>query len=216
MLNINELRSVYAKLNKLSNGIDPITGKTINAIDLNNAETKLLFQQLLEVVTTYGKILNAISDGIVLKIEKPVKEPKCNFSVQNQAISSLQPSAEPISISMIANNINSKLVSDNMKKISAIQLNQWLLKNGYLQIVDGNKVASTLGEKIGIITQEKTNIVSYYTPEAQRFIFSKLPEIARFLSDSDFNEILSNGLAEAKEGKGLPINEAFDSIRREL
>lgn len=216
MLNINKLRSVYAKLNKLNNGIDPLTEKPISCIDLNKPETKLLFQQLLEIVTNYGKILNTISDGIVLKIEKPIKEIKCDFSVHQQDITTLQPSVEPVSISAVANNINNKLVPDNMKKISAIQLNQWLLKNGYLQVVDGNKLASKAGEKIGIITQEKVNIYAYYTPEAQKFIFSKLPEIAKSLSNDNFNEMLENGLAEAKAGKGLPVDETFNSIRHEL
>lgn len=216
MLNINELRSIYAKLNKLSNGIDPLTGNSISSIDLNRPETRLLFQQLLEIVTNYGKILNTISDGIVLKIEKPIKEIKCNFSVQEKDIATLQPSVDPVSISVIANNINDKLVPDNMKKISAIQLNQWLLKNGYLQIVNGNKIASKKGEKIGIVTQEKVSIYAYYTPEAQRFIFSKLSEISSSLSNDNLNEMLTNGLTEAKEGKGLPVDEAFGSIRHDL
>lgn len=36
------------------------------------------------------------------------------------------------------------------------------------------------------------------------------------MSTQEFDQMLANGLAEAKAGKGLEIREAFEAIRREL
>ena len=42
------------------------------------------------------------------------------------------------------------------------------------------------------------------------------PKSRDAMTDEEFNEMMSIGLAEAKAGKGLPINETFDSIRYKL
>lgn len=42
------------------------------------------------------------------------------------------------------------------------------------------------------------------------------PKSRDAMTDEEFNEMMSIGLAEAKAGKGLPVDEAFAAIRQEL
>lgn len=189
MINITQLRQIYTKVNKLSKGIDPITNQPTDILYLEDPNTKMLLSQLAEIVGNYGKILNTISDGFAFKIDKEIK---CSFMVQPELINKLPVSSEPVTITTVANNINTNIVPNNMKKITAIQLNRWLMKQGYLTLNDGakNKVPTVAGEQLGISSVEKLSVGVYYSPEAQRFIYSKLEEIAADLL------VEGNGLGE--------------------
>lgn len=91
-------------------------------------------------------------------------------------------------LELIVKSYDKKLFKDEVKKISAVRVSNWLLEKGYLvrvEDVDGkhHREATEDGKIIGITNnvvegQYGKNYVQYrFTPKAQRFIYENLPEI---------------------------------------
>ena len=111
--------------------------------------------------------------NLILPTEKMIKE--------------IEISNKDISVGIISENINIILEQYNCTKISAIKINNWLLKEGYLKIETnerGNvKVPTEKGFNKGIIQEEKTGkVFTYYVNvfprKVQEFIIDNLLEIA--------------------------------------
>jgi len=86
---------------------------------------------------------------------------------------------ELATVSMIADRINCILIETGSKKTYGKQINDWLVKKGYLQpeVVNGKtfKIPTKSGEALGIISEERTirgenSKVNFFGREAQNFI----------------------------------------------
>jgi len=93
---------------------------------------------------------------------------------------------EPVTISTIADQINVVIMQQG-RKITAIKLNNWLVEEGYLEIIeeDENKRKSptSKGEELGITSVEKKNFkeqsyyTNYFSKNAQKFIIDNFDEL---------------------------------------
>jgi ATP-dependent DNA helicase RecQ len=64
-------------------------------------------------------------------------------------------SGEAVTVSVIADRINVLLMQRGIKKLTGQKLNTWLIEEGYLRVEDGFKVATVLGEELGITTEDR-------------------------------------------------------------
>jgi hypothetical protein len=94
-------------------------------------------------------------------------------------------------ISWIADRINTTLMQNGLKRITAAKINDWLISEGMLVLKNSPsnktfKVATNSGEKLGITTEERIIrdelcYVNLFNPNAQKYIIDHLDANIRFV-----------------------------------
>ena len=169
----------YAKnyIEKLANGINPVTGQVVPDGDvINNVKiSRCLFyvSDLLRQVVENG--------GISQPKAKIVKQP---FQLDYEARKQFRYSESPIPISEIAKRINALISIEKMQKLSYKCLLDWLIESNFLKVIpDANgKVTRSPthnGTMLGITVEDRQSprgpySVIVYSREAQRFILDNL------------------------------------------
>lgn len=112
---------------------------------------------------------------------------KLGFCLSEEGKAAFEYSKISVSISALVYSLNGKAEA-YMKKLRAVDITSWLLKQGYLEqreMENGNKykVATELGNRLGIINETKVNSygnrysVNLYNEAAQKFIVDNLDKI---------------------------------------
>ena len=191
MLDINKLRSAYNIIHQMSRNKNPFAEGELTLEILQREQVQVALADAAEAIATYGKILNAMTQSTDFTVAP--KESKPPFSVTQEDIAKLKPSADAPNITTMVNYINDELIksrNSNMSKLTTIGLGKWLMSVGYLALPDGgrNKIATEQGVTLGIRTERRVRqsdgeiyYVNYYSPEAQQFVFDSLPTVAEFL-----------------------------------
>lgn len=146
----------------LAKGVDPLTGEILesNAL-LNRPDIIRMFYELKKYLLDDNKSSKKKSDFILTTYDGII-EPQ-------------------LTITNFVRNINEANCRGNMKKVSSRAVTDWLFKEGYLELTDGNqKIPTEKGESIGISFIKKKNsyglayIVVCYDSNAQKFILENL------------------------------------------
>lgn len=180
---MTELEKIaYAKtyIEKLANGINPLTNQAVPDDDIiNNVRiSRCLFYVsdiLRQVVENKG-------------IPRPKnKSEKAPFQLDWEARGKFEYSEIPIPISEITHRINKLIQEEEMKKLSYKHIADWLIQAGFLRLVtgdDGKTVRRPTddGINIGISTEERESskgpyMVVVYNQAAQEFILDNLDAI---------------------------------------
>lgn len=206
MLDINKLRSAYNIIHQMSRNKNPLAEGEMTLEILQSEQVQVALADAAEAIATYGKIMNAMTQSTDFTVAP--KETKPPFSVTQEDIAKLKPSADASNITTMVNYINDELIksrNSNMSKLTTIGLGKWLMNVGYLALPDvgRNKIATEQGVILGIRTERRVRqsdgevyYVNYYSPEAQQFIFDNLPSVAEFLQaekERKRNETNENG-----------------------
>lgn len=90
-------------------------------------------------------------------------------------------------VSEIANELNRVTAENNVKKIQATWITNWLISVGFLEInTSGKRVSTNDGKSIGITSQLKNRLdgteyyQNYYSEKAQEFIYDNIDSIISF------------------------------------
>ena len=206
MLDINKLRSAYNIIHQMSRNKNPLAEGEMTLEILQSEQVQVALANAAEAIAAYGKIMNTITQSTDFTVAP--KETKLPFSVTQEDIAKLKPSADALNITTIVNYINNELIkskNSNMSKLTTIGLGKWLMSVGYLVLPDSgrNKIATEQGLALGIRTEKRVRqsdgeiyYVNYYSPEAQQFVFDSLPAVAEFLQaekERKGNEANENG-----------------------
>ena len=208
----------YAKtyIDKLANGINPLDNTQIPEHDIvNNVHiSRCLFY--------ISNILHQIieSENMLQPRAAPKKSNKAEFFVTEQQKAMLQCSDNAVSVSEIANYINTLIDSDVMKRLSANTINQWLIKIGLLETImlpngKKRKMPTARGHEFGIFTEERigrygTNYaVVLFSPSAQQFVFDNLDAFIGDVKENDEDK-------KEFEYQGLPWTESQEELLIEL
>lgn len=170
----------YARtyIEKMANGVDPLTDREIPEGDLlNNVR---ISRCLFYVSSLLGQL--AAQGG-----PKSPKKPKLPFSLPHEARLEFRPAPQPLPISRVADNINSLIDTEKMEKLSYKLISDWLLEAGFLCAVEfangkTSRCPTREGTALGITTEERqapgrNYTVVLYSPEAQQFIVDNLDSI---------------------------------------
>lgn len=164
-------------IDKLSNGINPLTDEITDENDLiNNVRiSRCLFyvSDVLEKVIAAG--------GITAVAEK--RNRRRGFYITEEQRAQLTVFDCNVYAKDIVDRINELTAENGAKKFQAKWITAFFLSIGMMKIVDGTKRATESGEELGIITKQRfsdkigTYWVNQYTPDAQQFIIDNIDAI---------------------------------------
>ena len=173
------LQQAKIYMDKLAQGIDPVTGNEIS-------EDSVLNQvQLARCFFYVSGVLQQAIDNAGSARNKTKKK----FIPTPQLISRLAPSAHPLRITEFAEMLAAAADDSNTKRPSPTAMTDWLLSKGFMEKVfnaEGkqHRVPTAAGRGIGMYTETRQGqhgeyTAVYYSMEAQQFLLDHLEEIFR-------------------------------------
>ena len=182
-MNENEkLLKAKSYLDKLANGINPITNELASENDtINNIHI--------------SRCLFYVSDVLRNLIEnnnnpQKKKNSKISFSVTPQQLADYVFDDNPITVTEITKKLNSLIDTEEMKGIKTTSITNWLIKINMLEyFADENgknhKIPTENGIQLGITTQERLGMygsykVVLYDSNVQQFILDNIDTIAYY------------------------------------
>lgn len=185
MINLNEnekLLKAKSYLDKLANGINPITNELASENDtINNIHI--------------SRCLFYVSDVLRNLIEnnnnpQKKKNSKISFSVTPQQLADYVFDDNPITVTEITKKLNNLIDTEEMKGIKTTSITNWLIKINMLEyFADENgknhKIPTENGMQLGITTQERLGMygsykVVLYDSNVQQFILDNIDTIAYY------------------------------------
>lgn len=191
---MTELEKIeYAKsfIDKLANGINPIDDLPVPEGDIvNNVRLSRCFFYVSDILRQVIE-----NGGINAQVVKKVK--KTAFSLSNEQRAQLNISHIPLTVSEIADYLNSLIDTEAMTKLTATIITNWLVDIGLLEVYerrDGKKSKrpTSAGMDMGIITEERSGQYGNYTvvmypPEMQQFIYDNIDSAIALKHESKDN-----------------------------
>jgi len=178
MTELEKIKRAKMYIEKLANGIDPITDNELpDDTILNNVRLSRCFFYVVEILQQVVE-----NGGEVGK--KPESE-KFPFEITDEQIKKITLVDMPILISAVCENINSVIDCMVFRKLQATKVTEWLTEKGFLQNIAGSK-RKTLTDKsplLGITQEERVSqygkpyTANLYSKEAQQFIIDHINEI---------------------------------------
>lgn len=180
MTELEKMERARMYLDKLANGIDPITDEELpNDTVLNNVRLARCFFYASDVLR------RVIENGGEIKAGKKPK--RADFSLTPEQRDAIHISKTPISISELVEKLNAVIDTTSMKKVSTTAITNWLLEMGFLQKVTNdtgktNRLPTEQGESIGLQSEIRRTThgefpIVLYTSEAQMFVLDNLGAI---------------------------------------
>ena len=177
MTELENMKRAKMYLDKLAQGIDPISNREIQVDStLNNVRIARCFFYVSDLL---GKLI----------AEESVagKQSKLPFSITPEQLSRVPLSQEPLRITQITDRIHAAVNNPQMKKLNPTLLSTWLLEKGFLENSsdpDGKsrRIPTPHGFQIGLTTQIRQGrhgeyLAVLYNIHAQQFIIDNLPSI---------------------------------------
>lgn len=182
MTELETIQRAKMYLDKLANGIDPLTDQPVPENDVVNQVriSRCLFYT--------SDILRRIIEQGGVTPEKPVPQSVLPaFSMDYQLLRNYAYSEEPISITQVINRINDLVPPNETKRLTFTPVTKWLMEHGYLAEelnARGGKSRrpTPAGMQIGIFTDYRSGpngdyMAVLYRKEAQAFIVQHLSEM---------------------------------------
>ena len=181
MTELETMQRAKLYIDKLANGVDPLTDETIKDDSvINNVRiSRCLFyvsDVLQRVIDNGGEVTKRYSS-----------EPQMPFVITPEQKAAVPISETPLGITDFTKAVKTVL-DENIKMLAPTQITAWLMAGEYLTEETVNnkkrKIATAKGESVGIMTVDgtsKTGIPyrkNIYTAEAQRFIVANLELIS--------------------------------------
>lgn len=184
---MTELEKIeYAKtyIEKLANGVKPLTGQAAPDSDLiNNVRISRCLFYVSDILR------QVVENGGISKHRGKAK--KLPFQLSYEERTKFCFSETPISISEIARRINELIDPKQMKKMSYKHISVWLIEMDALTVVIGEdgkpaRRPTPTGMELGISTEQRQGqsreyTVVLYNRSAQQFIIDNLDAIADFM-----------------------------------
>ncbi len=176
MTELETLERAKMYMEKLANGINPIDGSVIPDEDVvNNVRLSRCFFYVADVLR------QVIENGGVVSQKSSKKEP---FALSAEERAGFAFADDPLTISEIVKRINDLVTDENMTKLTAPMVTEWLVNIGVLFIemnAEGKNVKrpSPQGISIGISVEARTSMngpysAVIYNRDAQQFVIDNL------------------------------------------
>lgn len=182
MTEIEKIEYAKSYIDKLANGINPLTDQPIPDHELLN------HVRISRCLFYVSDVLRQVAEnGGIGKPEKKEKKKKQPFHLSAEDRLKIQLSDEAISVSEITRRINELIDTEQMEKLTYRSITQWLTEIGFLnQDYDRRgkryRRPSSEGEKLGIFTEFRQSergpyTATLYSLTAQQFIVDHLDAI---------------------------------------
>ena len=181
MTELETIARAQMYLEKLANGVNPLTGVEVGENDIvNNVRiSRCLFY-------TSGILKQIVENKGKFKVEMPDRKP---FDISPEQLARFEYDEYGISITEIVKRFNALIDVVYMKELKTKDITEWLVEAGLLcNIVVNNKTRrrpTPQGEAIGIFTEERSGQYGmyegvFYGKKAQRFIVDNIGAIISF------------------------------------
>lgn len=182
-MNIELLKHAKNYIEKMANGINPLTNERVSDNDLiNNIK---ISRCLFYVNNILGEVIS--NGGAVNNIPK-----KIPFNITKEEISKYKYSEEDLTISKIVKKINELRTNENMTKLKATDVCNWLISVGLM--IEGTlydkkvKRPTEKGKLIGMYVEHRIGTtmgydVILYKRGAQKFIIDNIEKIIKFINN---------------------------------
>lgn len=171
-------------IDKMANGINPITGEYLAETDcVNNVRISRCFFFISDILRQ------------VLERGGLAPKKKIPFFISEDQLQNFRYSDEPLFLSEIARRINELTGNPDMKKITYVDISAYLMDEGYLTYAtqsDGKtvKLPTIKGEESGMHREERMingyqRLLTRYDRSTQNLILSSLPFIIHLMSQQD-------------------------------
>ena len=181
MTELETMQRAKLYLDKLAQGIDPISGEEVPADSvLNNVRLARCFFYVS------GVLQRVIDNGGEVGSKPRVK--KIPFSITHQQLASIRIGSEPLRIGEFMELLHQAAGGNpEMTRPATTVVTNWLLEKGFLYKQDGpdgkpSRIPTEAGRRLGIYTEERqgqygTFLAVFYMPQAQQFLLDNLPGI---------------------------------------
>lgn len=175
MTELETMQRAKMYLDKLAQGVDPITNQEVPEDSvLNNVRLTRCFFYVSDVL---GQV---IANGGVIGGKPKLQA----FTISMDQLSKVQISQEPVRVTQLVEMIGLAVDNPQMKKLSTTIITNWLLKKGFLEKQtepDGKsrRVPTQNGLMIGLSTQTRQGQYGeyqavFYNAQAQQFVLDNL------------------------------------------
>ena len=175
MTELETMQRAKVYMDKLAQGIDPVTNQEVPEDSLLNsvrlARCFFYVSDVLEQVIANGGVIGG--------------KPKLQaFTITREQLSKVQISREPVRVTQLVEMISAAVNDPKMKKLSTTVITNWLLEKGFLEkqtAPEGKsrRVPTENGLRIGLATQTRQGQYGeyqavFYNAEAQQFVLDNL------------------------------------------
>lgn len=176
MTELETMQRAKMYMEKLAQGVDPITGHEMPEDSvLNNVRLARCFFYVSDVL---GRVI--ANDGVIGS--KPKRQP---FTVDLEQLRQVKLSREPVRITQLVEMITAAVDNPQMRKLNTTVVTNWLLEKGLLEKQTGPdgknmRVPTQNGLLIGLSTAIRQGINGeyqsvLYNTAAQQFVLDNLP-----------------------------------------
>ena len=197
MTELDILRHAKGYLDKLAEGIDPLTGEPVPSDDVVRKE------RIAKCLTYVSGVLEqVISRGRQesLPTQKQLRLPA--FAISEEALSRVPVSETPVTITEFGKTVNAQIDQTRIDKLKTASLLEYLDKHGFLEMRPLPNGRSTrqptqIGQQLGIGLEEREGTegpytATVYSSEAQRFLLKHMDEIVE-INTAKYNETVDTG-----------------------
>ena len=216
MTELETLQRAKMYLDKLANGIDPLTDRPVPEDDCVNQVR--ISRCLFYVSDVLRKLIENRETA-----ETPKKIKQQPFAISQEALKSYSLPDVPINVSEITERINALIDQSTVKKLKRTSIIAFLWQCGLLTeepMESGNpaKVPTDQGRALGILTEErqgKTGVyhTTVYSAEAQQFILDNIDAVAAL---NERRSAASEEKEKSAENQGQPWTKEQEEVLIEL
>lgn len=181
MTEIEKLLNAKDSMDKLSNGIDPISDEVLpKDTVLNNVELSRNFFYVSDILRQVIENGGAVAKRSYKKSYLPP------FMLPEELHKKIEITVAPAMIKQFTERINSLIDENSMQKLKVTALTGWLVKNGLLceEVINEKKrkKPTEKGESLGIYSEAREGqygnyLAILYKEDAQRHIIKNLKQI---------------------------------------
>ena len=194
-MNLELLKHAQGYIEKMANGINPLTGEITPSNDMiNNVKiSRCLFyvnDVLKEVIANGGVNKNKVK--------------KIPFSLTLEELNKYEYTGN-LAITKVVQKINALRANENMEKLKVTEMCNWLIEIGLLQVIEENghklKRPTEKGQNMGMTIEHVVNefreydLVSY-SEDVQKYIITNFKSLWKYL-------ILNNKIILTNEVKSI-------------
>ena len=193
-------------LDKLAEGVDPLTGAVVSDTDVVN-------QERISKCLTY---VSGVLEQVIMRgglealppLNPPFKKPRLPaFTITKEALEQVPISQTPVTITEMGRMINAQIDPERVEKLKTSSMLEFLEKHGFLemrQLPNGKSTRqpTQIGLQLGIGLEERQReegpyAATVYDARAQRFLLKHMDEIVE-LNTAKYNEIVDTGALQGQ------------------
>ncbi|MBQ7445018.1 MAG: hypothetical protein IJS71_03655 [Clostridia bacterium] len=182
MNDLELLKHAKSYIDKMANGMNPLTNEPVPETDLLN---DIKISRCLFYVS--GILQGLLNNDQQRSVATRKTSRKSEFSITADELARYEFSQEPLTISELTHRINTLVDLETMKPLHYRAITEWLSSIGLLEEKERptgglTKRPTESGEQLGIKVEERVGIdgniyyVNIYDIQAQEYIIANLPE----------------------------------------